>query len=292
MNYSLELIRFIAVVLITFTHTRHNFSEGPAYYILEVLPTYGTLILSVVSGYLFCKHSLHKEDFFQRKVQSLLYPFLIANTLVLIPVLLLHSFGYNILNRIPYDYRLIQEGVFSLNVAPINPPTYFIRDLFVVFAIIELIVRKNYKMLILLIPLLVFGKLMLRYEILLLFSIGASYAYFEKIINKRKILICLLLITALSFCFSSGFTKYFISLLLFLLLIDLPVRFFDVGGYTYLLHLYHAPIIIIILPVLTSTVENDNIKVLLQISASLVVTFLLYLLTRKFVRLKIISGGR
>lgn len=52
-NYSIEVIRLLAVVLITFTHTRHNLESGPWCVLLEEVPKYGTLMLSIVSGYLY-----------------------------------------------------------------------------------------------------------------------------------------------------------------------------------------------------------------------------------------------
>ncbi|TXK44894.1 hypothetical protein FVR03_13140 [Pontibacter qinzhouensis] len=292
MNYSLELIRFVAVVLITFTHTKHNFTKGSIYYILEVLPTYGTLVLSVTSGYLYWNHSRHKTHLFQKKIRNLLIPFFIANFSVLLPVLIAHFIGLNILTRLSYDHKLITDGIFALNNAPINPPTYFIRDLFIVFSIIELLLRKNLWMLALLIPLAVFGKLMLRYDIFFLFFAGAVYAHFQTRLNKKLLLVFVFFVIVVTFNIFSGYNKYFIALFFFILLLDLPANFFNVGGYTYLLHLYHAPIMIVLLPFLNATIENEYFKVTIQVVLSLLLTYLLYLTTRKNVKFQIISGGR
>ena len=49
MKGSFEFARLICVLLLIFTHTRHNYSEGLAYLILEEVPKVGTLILSLIS---------------------------------------------------------------------------------------------------------------------------------------------------------------------------------------------------------------------------------------------------
>jgi hypothetical protein len=83
MKPSIELIRLLAVILITFTHTRHQLDEGLLYFVVEKLPTYGTVILSIVSGYLYVSISRHKPNIFYRKIKSLAIPYLIANLSIL-----------------------------------------------------------------------------------------------------------------------------------------------------------------------------------------------------------------
>ena len=132
MKPSIELIRLVAVILITFTHTRNDLQSGYIFFVVEKMPTFGTAILSIVSGYLYYSVSLKKKIFI-KKIKTLLIPYLIANISVIIivfsTILLL---DYNPLNRLSLDSSLILEGIFSLNSPPINPPTYFIRDIFII----------------------------------------------------------------------------------------------------------------------------------------------------------------
>ena len=134
MKPGIELVRLIAVILITFTHTRNNLESGFTYFIVEELPKYGTAILSIISGYLYYTISRHKTGLFDKKIKSLVIPYLIANFSILFLVLIFnYGFGYNPLNRLSYDWSIVLEGLFSLNSPPINPPTYFIRDIFILF---------------------------------------------------------------------------------------------------------------------------------------------------------------
>ena len=70
------------------------------------------------------------------------------------------------------------------------------------------------------------------------------------------------------------------------------VKFFNVGGYTYLLHLYHSPVIVFIYPLLSNYISNIYLLVLLQIILSIITVYLLFLITRRFTVLKILSGQR
>ena len=44
MKPGIELVRLIAVILITFTHTRNNLESGFTYFIVEELPKFQPLI--------------------------------------------------------------------------------------------------------------------------------------------------------------------------------------------------------------------------------------------------------
>ena len=290
MKYSIELIRLVAVILIIFTHTKHELTDGIFYFFIEEIPKYGTVILSIISGYLYWKISKNKKSLFSKKIKSLLIPYVIANITILIPVIIANYFGYNFLNRLTYDFSLISEGLLSINSPPINPPTYFVRDIFIVFVLIELIFGKNLKMLLIIIPLLVFGKLMLRYDILILFITGIFIAEFK--INKYIYLIVSFFISIISFLYFNQFSKYFVSIFIFVLLIDTKIIFFKTGAYSYLLHLYHAPIIVLFYPIISFFVKNAYLNIILQILLAIIFTSLLFLLTRKFNILKILSGGR
>jgi fucose 4-O-acetylase-like acetyltransferase len=109
MKPSIELIRLVAVILITFTHTRNDLQSGYIFFVVEKLPTFGTAMLSIVSGYLYYSVSLKKKIFI-KKIKTLLIPYLIANISVIIivfsTILLL---DYNPLNRLSLDSSLILE---------------------------------------------------------------------------------------------------------------------------------------------------------------------------------------
>ena len=113
-NHSIELMRLIAVMLITLTHARSDVDSDWANFILRELPTYGTAILSIVSGYLFFKISRHQENLFMKKVKSLAIPYLIANLAVLSLVLLAYyGLGLDVLKRISYDRSIVTKGNYS-----------------------------------------------------------------------------------------------------------------------------------------------------------------------------------
>lgn len=292
MKQSIELIRFLAVVLITFTHTLHEFEDGFMYFILEKMPLFGTVILSIVSGYLFFTVTSTKTNLFKKKLHSLLIPYIIANVAVMVPALVLNLFNIDVLNRLDFDYTLITEGFLSLNSPPVNPPTYFIRDLFMVFVLIEFIFRRNWKMIFIILPLLVFGKLMLRFDILFMFAFGYLFGMLGSRIPKLYQVSVSLVLCITAFIFLSDYAKYFFSIFLFVSLIDLPIKFFKTGGYTYLLHLYHAPIIVATLPVVNAFVPNVYLKVVAQILIGLAFSYIIFLITRKFKPLRVLSGGR
>lgn len=293
MKPSIELIRLLAVVLITFTHTRNDLESGSLYFIVEKLPTYGTAILSIISGYLYYTISRNKEGLFKKKVKSLAIPFLIANSSILLLVLISnYVFGYNPLHRLAYDYTIITEGLFALNGPPINPPTYFIRDIFVIFSIIALFTQKEFKALYILVPILLFGTLILRLDVAFLFLLGCIYARFKKDIKKNILIIATILVALIIGIWFTEYLKLPIAFLLFILALDLDFKFYNTGRYTYLLHLYHSPIIVITYPILSSFTDNPLLQIVYQILISLIAIYILFLITKKYSFLKILSGGR
>ena len=298
MNYSLELVRFLAVILITFTHTRNNFSSGIELFIFEKLPQVGTVMLSIVSGYLFQKSTSKKKIFFLDKFKNLFIPYIIANIGVLLLVLIAYGmFGVNFLNRLAFDYSLITEGIFSLSSPPINPPTYFIRDLFIIFIVIELFKNNYWFMLLIIIPIMIFGRLFINTSIPLMFIVGALVSYYSYYISKQKKIILYSLGVAcigIYFFYSSEIEvlKYFIATWIFILIYDCKMNFINVGAYTYLLHLYHSPIMVSTAPLIHKFMNNDVLYVLCQILVAILITFLLFVATRKIPFLKVLSGGK
>lgn len=289
-NQPIEFMRMAGVILITFTHMRHEFTEGATYFILEVLPTYGTLLLSIISGYLFAVN--RDQNILPKKIRSLLIPYLIANLAVLIPVLIINAFGYNYLNRLHYDYTLITEGLFSLHSPPINPPTYFIRDLFLIFCFISL-TQKNYWGLFFIVPLLVFGSLFLRWDIVGLFVAGFIIRkYSIDTLNKFMLNGIGIIILAIDIFFNAGsYFKYIIAILFFLNFVNLKISFPRTGAYTYLLHLYHTPVMVAVFPVLHLLHPEPYFEIVAQVMLSIVFAYLLMLFIKQF-KLHFISGNR
>src|SRR5690606_22068984 len=139
----------------------------------------------------------------------------------------------------------------------------FIRDIFVIFVLIELIKNKNIYMLLIIIPLFIFGNLLLRYDILILFLAGMVIAKYETQLILPKIRIILLSILTL-LCFililKTDITiyKYPTALLIFLIVINRDIKFYNTGSYSYLLHLYHSPIIVATYPVVQIRSEEHT----------------------------------
>lgn len=293
MKPGIELVRLIAVILITFTHTRNNLESGFTYFIVEELPKYGTAILSIISGYLYYTISRHKTGLFDKKIKSLVIPYLIANFSILFLVLIFnYGFGYNPLNRLSYDWSIILEGLFSLNSPPINPPTYFIRDIFILFSIIALTTQKEWKALLVLIPFLLFGKLIIRWDIAFLFVSGIIYAMVSERLNKNILLsICGLSIVVVVLFFDA-YLKFPVALFLFMLTVDLKIKYLNTGRFSYLLHLYHSPVMVITYPVISYFISDATLRVVTQIIWAIAMAYLLFLTTKKIPALKILSGGR
>jgi hypothetical protein len=294
MNARLEFLRVLAVVLITFTHTRNELTSGILYFVIEELPTYGTLLLSLISGYLFWNVTRFQDNWLGKKIKSLAIPFLIANVAVAIPVYILHFLGIDMLNRLTYDYTLLTEGVFSLSQISVNPPTYFIRDLFVWFALLSLFFQRDLRALWFILPLILFGKLIIRIDIIGLFLIGMALAHLQKKTSPAFWWTAAASIGFVAFFTPLNYTKYLVAILFLMtfLKIPFPEKFPSVGGYTYLLHLYHSPIMIVAAVVLTKTQTSEEVFIFGQIIISMLLVWGLYALSRRLPKLKILSGGR
>ena len=293
MNQSIELLRFVSVLLIILTHTRHNITDGVYYMVFEVIPTYGTAILSIISGFLYVEYSAKKNNLLNKKIKSLLIPYIISNLFIIVLVILFNLIDYKILNRLIIDLNLLIDGLFSLNHEPINPPTFFIRDIFLLFCLISLF-KQNYLSLIFIIPYLVFGTLFLRIDIILLFVTGSIISYYknEIILNNKMISLFLLVVCVLLLLIKEFYTlKFIFPILIFIFLFNREIKFINIGGLSYLLHLYHAPIIVISYPILSFYFANDVILVLLQFLLSIFIVYVMY----KFINyynLNIVIGYR
>lgn len=290
-------MRLIAVILVVLTHTRHPFETGVAHFVLYNIPKFGTAILSIISGYLFWTNSKQSDRLLANKVRSLLIPYLIANGTVLgLSLVLQYVFGYDILNRLSFDYKLITEGILSLNSPPINPPTYFIRDIFIIFSIYSLIRWRKWVTLIYLVPLAIFGHLVLRIDVVILFAVGCLIGQFESTLSRNKIkfilYIALLIVSVICIIWFNDYAKFIISPFVFVLMLNLKINFPKIAGYAYILHLYHSPIMVAIFPLLSLYVTDPLFNVILQILFALFFAFLFYKIIHRFKPLLVLSGGR
>tara|TARA_S200000501_G_scaffold218306_1_gene204861 strand:- start:2648 stop:3529 length:882 start_codon:yes stop_codon:yes gene_type:complete len=293
MKGSFEFARLICVLLLIFTHTRHNYSEGLTYFILEEVPKIGTLILSLISGYLYYSVSRKNKNIFEKKVKSLLIPYLIANISVLSLVVIANFiFEINFLNRLDFNFDLFFEGIIALNSPPINPPTFFIRDIFIIFVLIEIFRNKKYFLLVLILPLAIYGELILRYEILYLFVIGLITAKYSEKLGKSAIILIIAIFWLPLFYFNIAEIKHLLSILFFIGILSVNLNFKNVGGFTYLLHLYHSPIIVFVYPIISYYFSNQLVLIISQIILSIIFIYAFYFLTRKITFLKLISGQR
>lgn len=229
----------------------------------------------------------------EKKVKTLVIPYLIANGVVLFMVTLAYLLlGYNYLNRLSFDITLLTEGLFSLNGPPINPPTYFVRDLFVIFVLMDVVFNRRWWLLALLLPYAVFGKVLLRYDILALFVLGMALARFSPNVWKHTFSLLFAVLSIAALIWLPTYINYPVAACLFCVLINLPIRFKPVGGFTYLLHLYHSPVMVMTYPLLVRWVPDTLLNVVLQIGLALLIAGGLHGLSKRWKPLKVLSGGR
>ena len=290
-SHPVELIRILGVTLITFTHIRHNFTSGPVFWLFEVIPPYGTLMLSVVSGYLFAQHD-RGGKILGKKIKSLLIPYAIANGVVILAVVLAHMAGFEFLDRLSYDYTLLTEGFLSLHHPPVNPPTYFIRDLFVTFCLIALM-RREWMSLWFIMPLAIFGHLLLRYDIALLFAGGYLYGAVpaKKMSAPYAAIGGLIIAGSLALLLPEVWHRHLVAFVLFAGILQLPTRIGRAGGYTYMLHLYHCPVALVIFALLQPFTSNDLLLASAQIVGAYASAYIMLWMVRKW-NLSVVVGGR
>jgi len=106
-------------------------------FLRDVVSRGGVPILTVVSGYL-AYLSLQRKPyltFVRDKAQRILLPYILWNLICLVYILWVHhTFGYTI-NAKVLEYQGLTEfikDVLAINRMPINPPIYFLRDLFLI----------------------------------------------------------------------------------------------------------------------------------------------------------------
>jgi hypothetical protein len=159
--------------------------------------------------------------------------------------------------------------------------------------LIVTIIFRNWKGLLFIIPLLIFGKLMLRYDILYLFILGCIYAYLQKKINHKIIILSLAAIVIGLIIYHVPFQilKYGLACLLFLSIINFKIDFIKTGGYTYLLHLYHSPIIVFSYPLLLMITTNPYVLVPIQLLIAFTLSYVIFDIAKRL-KLDFLAGGR
>ena len=292
-NYSIEILRLLSVVLLTLTHTKHSITGAVPYFFVETLPTYGTSLLSIISGFLYMEYSSRGPDLLKKKVRTLVVPYLISNLLVLSMVCIMYLFGYDFLNRLSFDVNIILDGLLAFGSEPVNPPTYFIRDIFLIFCVIS-VLRGNYLAIIFIAPYLAFGQLFLRPDVVFLFFCGVILSRFrdsfEAHANRVVGLLLLSVATALLYDWI-WILKFLICIMIFFLSYRIRVRFFRVGGLSYLLHLYHAPVIVVLHPLVSRFAVSELMGVAIQFTLTVSIVCVAHLLLKRL-NVTFLTGGR
>jgi succinoglycan biosynthesis protein ExoH len=92
-------------------------------------------VLTLISGYLLFNSTMptHPRSLIVKKFKSLVIPFLVFNLPLVAIVFLLQSFGTLAISYqlVPAKLGTFADAAFSLSMAPINYPLYFLRDIFV-----------------------------------------------------------------------------------------------------------------------------------------------------------------
>lgn len=92
-------------------------------------------VLTLISGYLLFNSTMpaYPRALVAKKFKSLVIPFLVFNLPLVALVFVLQSFGTLAVSYqlVPAKLGALADAAFSLSMAPINYPLYFLRDLFV-----------------------------------------------------------------------------------------------------------------------------------------------------------------
>ena len=111
-------------------------------------------------------------------------------------------------------------------------------------------------------------------------------------LNKNILLSICGLSVVVVVLFFDAYLKFPVALLLFMLTVDLKIKYLNTGRFSYLLHLYHSPIMVITYPVISYLISDATLRVVTQIIWAIAMAYLLFLTTKKIPALKILSGGR
>lgn len=230
-------------------------------------------LLSIMSGYIFFATDAYKTiaKTLRAKARSLVVPFLIFNTPLVLVIYIAQMNGIALDNRIVLvggDVWQWAEALFAITEQPVNYPLYFLRDLFIVAIIGLLIGRLHARFafpVLLCIAVIAYGNLdgflVIRDDVLLCFFLGGYLAIKQvdiAALDRHGLVFALLILPALCFAF------YFIlpdQRLLFrvagglafwpvigILLTGLPSRWTSgYAKYAFPIYLMHAPVIFALL---------------------------------------------
>ncbi|WP_405336156.1 acyltransferase [Fibrobacter sp.] len=139
-------IRFPLIVLVVMIHSGGALAESPVLFALdrimsELLPSCAVPTFFLISGYLYFigVDALNREIYvkkMKRRVWSLLIPYLLWNSLALLPLLLKNSIALgDVKFSYLWEYRMIETvsplGFVTLSCYPIDGPLWYVRDLIV-----------------------------------------------------------------------------------------------------------------------------------------------------------------
>ena len=138
-----------------------------------------------------------------------------------------------------------------------------------------------------------FGELLLRYDILVLFLIGVFIARNSDWIQKNKwqIMLIILLAGAVFVKADLVYIRHALSIVLFILVIEMKVVFLNVGAYSYTLHLYHSPIVVVTYIFANQFIDNPYLLIVVQLVVAYLGCYLLLRLIQRF-KLGFIIGYR
>ncbi|WP_084698659.1 acyltransferase family protein [Muricoccus aerilatus] len=143
--------RFLLITCVVFNHSFSLYNNLPSAeavstldYAVNAITRMAVPTLSVLSGYFFLRTEKRTYlDVIRKKVQSLLAPFLLWNTIPCLAFLILNEVIQivpDMLLRNVDCHRLLEMAVASTG-SPVNGPLYFLRDLFVCFVMFGLVKR-------------------------------------------------------------------------------------------------------------------------------------------------------
>ncbi|MEP0521609.1 MAG: acyltransferase [Hyphomicrobiales bacterium] len=230
-------------------------------------------LLSIMSGYIFFASGAYETvgKTLSAKMRSLIIPFLIFNTPLVLAVYVAQFNGMALDNRIVLvgaGLRQWLEALFAITEQPVNYPLYFLRDLFVVAMLGLLIGRLHVRFALptlLTIAIVAYGNLdgflIIRDDVLLCFFLGGYLAISQvniSVLDKYGWAISIIILPAICFAFHFLFPEQrllfrvagglaFWPVIGFMLESNVLRRASAYAKYAFPIYLMHAPIIFALL---------------------------------------------
>lgn len=218
----INFARLFLIVIIVLLHFRMepiepgNTISGIHDFIRETFLRLPVPLLSIMSGYIFFASRAYETiaKTIRAKMQSLVIPFLVFNTPLVLVIYAAQLNGMALDNRIVLvgaDVRQWAEALFALTEQPVNYPLYFLRDLFLVAMLGLLIGRLHVRFafpVLLIITVIAYGNLdgflIIRDDVLLCFFLGGYLAIKQvniTVLDKWGWVFALCILPALCFAF-------------------------------------------------------------------------------------------